>query len=61
MLSCADMYCCVSVNVVSRTPQRDKLYVDLTIRACDDLACSEELSPKHGSVRIRYIEYFKQA
>ncbi len=31
--------------------------MDLTIRACDDLACSEELHPKHISVFVRHLEY----
>lgn len=55
MLSCADVYRCVSVKVVRMTLQGYKLCMDLTIRACNNLACSEELDHKHESVFFRPV------
>ena len=55
MLSSADVNCCVSVKIVRMTLRGDKLCMDLSIRACNDLACSEELDHKHISVLFRPV------
>lgn len=54
MLPCAEMHRCVLMEGVKMTLQEGRLYGNLTIRACDDLACSEKLDPKNRSPIVRF-------
>lgn len=60
MLPCAETDRCVSTNIVRINLRREKLRVDLTVGACDDLACSEDLDPDDRSVYTTCLENFKQ-
>ena len=61
LLPCALMQRCVSMKAVRMTLQEGKLCGDLTIRACDDLACSKKIDPQNRSVIIRCFEKAKKA
>lgn len=48
MLPCAEMHRCVLMEGVKMTLQEGRLYGNLTVRACDDLACSEKQCNDYG-------------